>query len=324
MEPLANKFHQRLDYVDLAKGCAILLVVAGHLIQCYCSKGEKEPLHAFIYGFHMPLFFLLSGFVMGITQNKLQQQPFWKWLLHKMQTLLLPYIVWKLFVYRYIDPAIQAPLDLEALKMLIIKPGEGGAWFLMSLFCIQVVCYPIFRFNRIYTWGIPLLLLVIGYLFGGSWYYCNPYHYLCFLAGFIYYKYHDKLLNPYIASVAIVCFIVFEIVYPNPFLLTLSIAISLLYACKQICTIPACSESVFFKGGLLIGRNTLAIYLLHVLIVFPVVLQHIDISSYRQTPILIITLFISFIVSLMCVGIAKITEFFPILNLVLFGKSKSR
>lgn len=38
--------------VDVAKGIGILLVILGHL---------KNPLMDFIYAFHMPLFFFVSG-----------------------------------------------------------------------------------------------------------------------------------------------------------------------------------------------------------------------------------------------------------------------
>ena len=310
----------RLDYVDLAKCAAILLVVAGHIIQCYFAKGEEEPLYSFIYGFHMPLFFLLSGYVMGVTRQKLQRQSFLNWLLHKMQTLLLPYIVWRLFIYRFIDPAGHSPLDVDALRLLIENSRSDGAWFLMSLFCIQVVCYPVLRFNKLFTWGIPVLFLVVGHLLGGSWYYFNPYHYASFLAGYVLYLFQDRVIRPDVASFAAICFVVFEIVYPNPIILTLSISISLLYVCKRVCGISKYRSSLFYKEGVLIGRNTLSIYLLHVLIVFPVALLHIDFSCFRQTPILLITLAISVFVSLVCVGIAKIVEFFPILNFILFGK----
>ncbi len=320
MNQITSESQSRLDYVDLAKCVAILLVVAGHIVQCFFARGENEPLHAFIYGFHMPLFFLLSGFVMGVTQQRLRQQSFWDWLLHKILTLLLPYVVWRLFVYRFVDPAGESSIDMDAIRLLIRNSRSGGAWFLMSLFCIQVVCYPIVRYKKLYAWCIPFLLLVVGHFLGGSWYYCNPYHYVSFLAGYVFYLYQDRLIRPDVASFALICFIVFEIVYPNPIILTFSISISLLYACKRFCGIPNYRSSLLYKGGMLIGRNTLAIYLLHVLIVFPVVMQHLDISFFRQTPILIITLAISVLVPLICVGITKIVEFFPILSLILFGK----
>ena len=43
------------ESIDIAKGIGILLVVFGHL-----TVG-KQNVYSFIYSFHMPLFFLLSG-----------------------------------------------------------------------------------------------------------------------------------------------------------------------------------------------------------------------------------------------------------------------
>lgn len=46
----------RLDWVDIAKGIGILLVVAAHV----WTRGTARD---FIYAFHMPLFFILSGYM---------------------------------------------------------------------------------------------------------------------------------------------------------------------------------------------------------------------------------------------------------------------
>jgi polysaccharide biosynthesis protein PslL len=48
---------QRIVHIDIAKGIGILLVVLAHNgLQAYAPF-----LHQFIYAFHMPLFFFLSG-----------------------------------------------------------------------------------------------------------------------------------------------------------------------------------------------------------------------------------------------------------------------
>lgn len=47
---------ERIEYIDVAKGITILLVVVGHV------ESAPSPLRSLIYSFHMPLFFILSGF----------------------------------------------------------------------------------------------------------------------------------------------------------------------------------------------------------------------------------------------------------------------
>lgn len=225
----------RLDYVDRAKGVMVLLVIVGHICQYDFCRGKDEPLFRFIYSFHMPLFFLLSGYVMGVSRQKLQSQPFRTWLWRKVQTLLIPFVIWGLFIYRYIDPIGKSPLDVEALRQLIVIPYHNGAWFLISLFCVQMVCYPVFRYNKYYVWCVPLLFLAIGSWLGGSFFYCNPHHYLSFLAGYLIFKYKDRIFCSDVATTALLAFVLAEIVYPHPLICTVSAGITLLFVCQHLC-----------------------------------------------------------------------------------------
>ena len=54
---------ERVEWVDAAKAFAVLLVVVGHVIDCY---GKFLIIYDFIYLFHMPFFFLCSGVVAAI------------------------------------------------------------------------------------------------------------------------------------------------------------------------------------------------------------------------------------------------------------------
>ena len=48
---------ENLEYIDVAKGIGILLVVLGHNLQ------DLPLMTSWIYSFHMPLFFAISGFL---------------------------------------------------------------------------------------------------------------------------------------------------------------------------------------------------------------------------------------------------------------------
>lgn len=126
--------------------------------------------------------------------------------------------------------------DYESiLHMLIINPKEGGAWFLLSLFCLQVVCYPVLRYEKAWTLAFPTLVIAAGMLFGGSFYYANAYFYASFLAGYYFFKYQNHIItSSLIATIAVLAFFIAEIIYPNPILLTLSFATALLYVCSKI------------------------------------------------------------------------------------------
>ena len=55
----------RVDWIDAAKGIGISLVFYGHFLQCAIDAANRSAASQlqFIYSFHMPLFFVLAGFM---------------------------------------------------------------------------------------------------------------------------------------------------------------------------------------------------------------------------------------------------------------------
>lgn len=67
----------RIGWIDALKGFAILTVVLGHVVQGYQVAGYfpeddyfLKCIFDFIYSFHMPLFFLVSGYLYEMTWNE--------------------------------------------------------------------------------------------------------------------------------------------------------------------------------------------------------------------------------------------------------------
>lgn len=67
----------RIEWLDSLKGFAIFLVVVGHVVLGYIRAGtfpehqwSLQLTHDLIYSFHMPLFFLISGFLYKLTWSK--------------------------------------------------------------------------------------------------------------------------------------------------------------------------------------------------------------------------------------------------------------
>ena len=90
---------KRLVYADIAKGIGILLVVFGHtLIPSLCAQsGLINAVHTFIYYFHMPLFFTISGIVFEHNINRYSNTPIF--LRKKLLLLIVPYLVYSLISY---------------------------------------------------------------------------------------------------------------------------------------------------------------------------------------------------------------------------------
>lgn len=128
---------QRLDYIDVCKAVGILLVVLGH------TYTIPNILYIIIYSFHMPLFFIIAGFVYNRANNKM---AFHSYLIKKMKQYLLPY-----FVFSFIN------LIIEVMRRLLItKQVVNGEYFLIKLrgifLCYSNMdnmpnCLPIWFFN---------------------------------------------------------------------------------------------------------------------------------------------------------------------------------
>src|SRR5574344_758282 len=76
----------RLSWIDLSKGILICLVIVGHLVPGPHWK-LNNPVD-YVYMFHMPAFFILSG-ILNKKKEKIQISEIIK---KKVKRLLLPYI----------------------------------------------------------------------------------------------------------------------------------------------------------------------------------------------------------------------------------------
>lgn len=130
---------QRICYIDIAKGFAMLCIIAGHF---GIVSAER-----FVFTFHVPLFFLLSGYFLS---TKVSFLPFMK---QKARQLLVPYYVTGVvllvvatvvnhFVWPEIDALNNAKSMLGALLYGSGAPHSepfairqiGLLWFLWALF----------------------------------------------------------------------------------------------------------------------------------------------------------------------------------------------
>lgn len=143
---------ERLDFIDIAKGIGIFLVVLGHSIvpRIRESFPAAKFLWIFIYNFHMPLFFFLSGWLFerglaGYTGKG-------RFILNKFKFLMVPYFVFSIFAYVLVSALSQiAPLAhvlqssgyyavgfKEAIVQILTYSNhmDQHLWFVFSLFIV--------------------------------------------------------------------------------------------------------------------------------------------------------------------------------------------
>lgn len=82
----------RYGFIDNAKAIGIVLVVLGH------SRGLPEYLSHLIFGFHVPLFFFISGFLLKPEKLK---EPVGRNAMQTLRSLGLPYLVFFAMAWLY-------------------------------------------------------------------------------------------------------------------------------------------------------------------------------------------------------------------------------
>lgn len=130
---------KRIEYIDIAKGIGILLVVLGHNL----GIEQTAPfLRRAVFSFHVPLFFFLSGLVFHLPPS------FMELLKRKFYSSMLPFLSTIVLFYFWISLYSNMSL-LVAFKRMLKASLYAGAWyiewiqlwFLPHLFFISIFAY---------------------------------------------------------------------------------------------------------------------------------------------------------------------------------------
>jgi fucose 4-O-acetylase-like acetyltransferase len=163
---------KRIEYLDIAKGIGILLVVLGH------NDFEVISLfaHQVIYSFHMPLFFFLSGYFINATV------PFFDFFKKRFNALLKPYLFTILLIYLTSISFEKMGFNTAITRTIKSLYGSGHyldwvqLWFLPHLFVVSLYAFLFIRIvssklpNRWVAWGVLLATLAISVSFLHTFY----------------------------------------------------------------------------------------------------------------------------------------------------------
>lgn len=155
----------RSDWIDSLKGMAILLVVIGHL------TAVTSGLNQYIYSFHMPLFFFISGYLFNFEKYMDIGKEY---LIKKIYSLMIPYFFFSAISYVFyviMDSLYQPQIqNIEVFgkgilfNLYVILSSASGylintpLWFLPCLFITELL----FFILRKYFKHNYMLLLVIA------------------------------------------------------------------------------------------------------------------------------------------------------------------
>ena len=154
---------QRLTYIDIARAIGILFVVLGHVNQFYRdSQGiENSQTLIFIYAFHMPLFFILSGIL--FSEKTFHDLSFFDFLIKKVKALLVPYLFLDITAGLYgvvVSSEIKISSIVEVVKnTLTIHCNVSANWFISALFIGEIFLYFFFcRLQPVKSKGSNVIL----------------------------------------------------------------------------------------------------------------------------------------------------------------------
>lgn len=145
----------RITYIDAAKGIGILLVIIAHHFK------ETPSLHWWIYSFHMPLFFIISGYLISVFPSEIcfkeQVIKSAKSLLYSYCTFSLVIITWHFLFYSLFDATPEESINSVILKS-VSTYGYHALWFLPVMFWSRIIVQTIPKTAR-KIYFIPVLII---------------------------------------------------------------------------------------------------------------------------------------------------------------------
>ncbi len=151
--------------LDIAKGIGIVLVVLGHALEglnssaFFYSNGRWPSITIFvIYLFHMPLFFVVSGYLAS-----LRHRPAGTTIKKLVLTIVYPYFLWSIFeglVLVGLNGYTNSHTSIKVLYEILWNPIVPF-WFLYSLFCCHVLYVWLRRYAQRIQIGFAVLFFLV-------------------------------------------------------------------------------------------------------------------------------------------------------------------
>ena len=157
-----NDKGNRVVWIDQLRAIGMLIVILGHVAL------DKNAIK-YIYSFHMPLFFLISG----LTQKPARYGSFKLFISYKIKKLLLPYFLLNIIMiplwFLNFKVLSHSNVSLEKLLIGIIYSNSdkytapsNATWFLTTLFLVQVLFYFCEKFSKGDIKKFALIAMIMG------------------------------------------------------------------------------------------------------------------------------------------------------------------
>ena len=127
----------RYDWIDVARGIGISLVIFGHVIISSRDAGQISSTGFWadviftIYTFHMPVFLFLAG----LSVQRRLKRGVSDFLKPMLRTIVWPYVLWGSLILfaEWLGRDIRNPVDTSAVDISLLWTPIAWLWFLWAL-----------------------------------------------------------------------------------------------------------------------------------------------------------------------------------------------
>lgn len=139
----------RILWLDVAKGITIILMVIGH-------SSIPKIISDFIWTFHMPFFFMASGYT-----SKFNGGGYKLFVSRKLKTIMLQFLIYS--VINILLHSIASDLTIGEYALGVLKNGWLGVplWFVPVLFLALLVTDLVYRIDNKYVRMLLFLVLPV-------------------------------------------------------------------------------------------------------------------------------------------------------------------
>lgn len=315
----------RIQWIDDAKGFAAILVIIGHIANSHMKAGTfldwqdvMAFVHSFIYMFHMPLFMLLSGFMLYKAYCAKRAEKRKNYILQVINIAWL-YLFFAIALWAaktLFASSVVANVSFKDLWRIPIDPIDE-TWYLYVLFFLYLICYALEGLKLTEEWKMGLLLLVcftadfLPLSAATPWYRILHYAFFFYLGVYIAKKPESFVTNKYAKWLyytgALLIMVLFCIWGDMSRVVILNVIVAFILSMAVVCIF----KSLDGAGGIAhklfncTGRYALEVYLLHtyVITVCRVVLPILGVTQF--VPNMLISLVLCVLVPIGAVVVLK-------------------